>query len=107
MRISFILSESATLSHGGRLARTSFDSCDDGMTGLTEKLAIPAGNTAGLRLALPEPYNLQHGTGPFRMGTRLVAANILALEMLFSATEIPPYPGWIEIRKDSEKAYTD
>ena len=45
------------------MAGTSFDSWDDEMTVLTEKLAIPAGNTAGLRLALPEPYNLWHGTG--------------------------------------------
>jgi len=69
------------------------------MTELREKLTIPAGNTAGLRLALPEPYNLQHGTGPVRIGMRLAAANVLALKMPFPATEVPPYPDGLKFAK--------
>ncbi len=64
--LSFILSESATLSRGVRSdadAILAIATADEEAGGL---MAIPAGNTAGLRLALPGPYNLQHGMGPLR-----------------------------------------
>ena len=75
------------------MAGTSFDSWDDEMTVLTEKLAIPAGNTAGLRLALPEPYNLVHGTGPFRIGMRLVCGQYFGAGNTVSSYENPSVSG--------------